>query len=223
MLASSRDTCARLTHPYNLFAGKELGCDVILFTALYIPAFDHSKKALRSLRRDKPFKTFRAPRPVWRRHLSLNDKTIYPQCSPKVTPDELALDFTPTEEEPEFTTKSARPPASRLTILVVLKFFQKIHRFQNPDEVAVEVIDHIRTQLRFGTGAQFKTMTRSSAPASGRESAIAPFWRPCSITAFAAKNSAGCASKDIQSRQAVVYLRVKGKRDKVRFLNWINH
>jgi hypothetical protein len=39
---------------------------------------------------------------------------------------------------------------------VLLKFFQKLHRFPNPDEVAVEVIDHIRTQLRFGTGVRFE-------------------------------------------------------------------
>jgi hypothetical protein len=37
----------------------------------------------------------------------------------------LALDFTPTEEEIEFANSGARRPASRLSMLVLLKFLLK--------------------------------------------------------------------------------------------------
>ena len=88
--------------------------------------------------------------------MSLYEKTVYPRLAEKITADELALTFTPTEEELDFTTRSARLPASRLTILVVLKLFQKLHRFPNADEVPVEVVNHVRTQLRLGTTVPFE-------------------------------------------------------------------
>ena len=40
--------------------------------------------------------------------MSLYEKTVYPRLAEPLTADELALDFTPTEEEIEFTTRSAR-------------------------------------------------------------------------------------------------------------------
>jgi hypothetical protein len=56
--------------------------------------------------------------------MSLYEKTVYPQLAEPISADELVLDFTPTEEEIEFCTRSARQPASRLTLLVLLKLFQ---------------------------------------------------------------------------------------------------
>lgn len=90
------------------------------------------------------------------RRLALYDKTIYPQLAQTIAPDELAVCFTPTEEEIDFTTKSARLPASRLTILVLLKLFQKLHRFPNPEEVPGAVVDHIRIQLGLGVAVAFE-------------------------------------------------------------------
>jgi hypothetical protein len=66
--------------------------------------------------------------------LSLYDKTVYPRLAANIAAEELALNFTPTEEEIEFTNSRARRPASRLSMLVLLKFFQKLHRFPNPEE-----------------------------------------------------------------------------------------
>jgi hypothetical protein len=62
--------------------------------------------------------------------MSLYEKTVYPRLAEPIGADELVLDFTPTEEEIEFGTRSARQPASRLTLLVLLKLFQKLHRFR---------------------------------------------------------------------------------------------
>jgi hypothetical protein len=88
--------------------------------------------------------------------LSLYDKTVYLRLAANITAEELALDFTPTEEEIEFTNSRARRPASRLSMLVLLKFFQKLHRFPNPDEVTAAVVSHIRIQLRLGAAITFE-------------------------------------------------------------------
>ena len=87
--------------------------------------------------------------------MSLHEKTVYPRLEP-ISADELVLDFTPTEEEIEFITRSARRPASRLTLLVLLKLFQKLHRFPNTDEVPAAVVDHLRIQLRLGAAILFE-------------------------------------------------------------------
>jgi len=58
--------------------------------------------------------------------MSLYEKTVYPRLSVPLTADELAIHFTPSEEEIEFTIKTARLPGSRLTLLVLLKLFQKV-------------------------------------------------------------------------------------------------
>ncbi len=50
-------------------------------------------------------------------------KTVYPRLAEPISADELVLDFTPTQEEIEFSTRNARQPASRLTLLVLLKLF----------------------------------------------------------------------------------------------------
>src|SRR5450432_4328986 len=91
-----------------------------------------------------------------RKRLALHEKTVYPQLAESVGADELALHFTPTEEEIEFATCGARLPASRLSLLVLLKLFRKLHRFPDPEEVAPSIIDHLRIQLRLGTAVLFE-------------------------------------------------------------------
>jgi len=88
--------------------------------------------------------------------MSLYEKTVYPRLAEPISADELVLDFTPTEEEIEFCTRSARQPSSRLTLLVLLKLFQKLHRLPNTDEVPVAVVDHLRIQLRLGAAIVFE-------------------------------------------------------------------
>jgi len=51
--------------------------------------------------------------------MSLDEKTVYPRLAEPISADELVLDFTPTEEEIEFSIRSSRQPASRLTLFSV--------------------------------------------------------------------------------------------------------
>ena len=47
-------------------------------------------------------------------------------------------------------------PASRLSLLVLLKVFQKLHRFPDREEMAASIVDHLRIQLRLGTAVPFE-------------------------------------------------------------------
>jgi hypothetical protein len=98
----------------------------------------------------------RMPPPARRRRLPLYEKTVYPQLAETITADDLALHFMPSEEEIEFANKTARLPASRLSLLVLLKLFQKLHRFPNPDEVPAAVVNHLRIQMRLGAAVLFE-------------------------------------------------------------------
>jgi len=100
--------------------------------------------------------------------MSPYEKTVYPRLDEPITAEELILDFTPTEEEIDFSTRSARQPASRLTLLVLLKLFQKLHRFPNTDEVPAAVVEHLRIQLRLGAAILFEY----DDPVQGRANVI---------------------------------------------------
>jgi hypothetical protein len=76
--------------------------------------------------------------------MALYEKTIYPRLVGSIAVDELKLHFTPTAEETDFGDQGARSPGSRLTLLTLLKLFQKLHRFPSPDEVPPAVINHLR-------------------------------------------------------------------------------
>jgi hypothetical protein len=68
----------------------------------------------------------------------------------------LALHFTQTPEEIEFVTQSARSAGSRLSLMVLLKLFQTLHRFPHPDDVPVAVVNHLRIHLRLGETIAFE-------------------------------------------------------------------
>jgi len=81
--------------------------------------------------------------------MSLNEKTVYPRLSETIGAEELAFHFTPTEEEIVFASKGARLPASRLSLLVLLKLFQRLRRFPDPAEVAASIVDHLQQRTVF--------------------------------------------------------------------------
>ena len=49
-----------------------------------------------------------------------------------------------------FTNENARRPSSRLSLLTLLKLFQQLHRFPDPNEVPTAIVDHLRIHLRVG-------------------------------------------------------------------------
>lgn len=69
--------------------------------------------------------------------------TVYPRL--RADPDETELSdaFTPTPEELTFATKRTRQSGPRLTLLVMLKTFQRLGRFIQPDDVPTAITMHI--------------------------------------------------------------------------------
>ena len=80
---------------------------------------------------------------------------MYPRLSRAIAADEVRLRFTPTAEEIDFGDKGSRSPGSRLTLLTLLKLFQYLHRFPDPNEVPPAVVQHLRIQLSIGDAIPF--------------------------------------------------------------------
>ena len=79
--------------------------------------------------------------------MSSIERTAYPRLCEPLTPLELKRDFTPTEEEKLFAVNSARRASSRLGILVLLKVFMRLRRFQRPEEIPAAVVSFVRIHL----------------------------------------------------------------------------
>src|SRR5208283_4168650 len=69
--------------------------------------------------------------------------TAYPRL--RVSPDgaELSDAFTPTPDELAFAVKRTRQPGPRLALLVMLKTFQRLGHFAQPDDVPPIIVAHI--------------------------------------------------------------------------------
>ena len=75
--------------------------------------------------------------------------TIYPRLRTSPDEAELAWAFTPTSEELAFAAGRTRRPGPRLTLLVMLKTFQRLGYFPRPAEVPPAIVAHIAAALGF--------------------------------------------------------------------------
>jgi len=78
------------------------------------------------------------------------ERTAYPRFRRGLTAEELAAVYTPTPEETAFATATARGEASVLSLLVLLKAFQRLGYFPRPAEVPAAVVGHLRVCLGVG-------------------------------------------------------------------------
>ncbi len=76
--------------------------------------------------------------------------TAYPRL--RVSPDEAELSgaFTPTPDELAFAVKRTRQPGPRLALLVMLKTFQRLGHFVQPDDVPPIIVAHIAAATGLG-------------------------------------------------------------------------
>ena len=76
--------------------------------------------------------------------------TAYPRL--RVSPDgaELSDAFTPTPAELAFAVKRTRQPGPRLALLVMLKTFQRLGHFAQPDDVPPIIVAHIAAATALG-------------------------------------------------------------------------
>lgn len=93
------------------------------------------------------------------------DRTAYPQLNAQITPNELEEFFTPTSDDITFSrhTISAEDPSLQLSLLVLLKSFQKMGYLPQMTAIPTQVTEYIAQQLNIPVpeSLSLHRMTRS--------------------------------------------------------------
>jgi len=79
------------------------------------------------------------------------ERTAYPRFKPTPTTQELLDLYTPTSEELAFAQQITRSPVYLLTLVVLLKAFQRLGYFPRLTDVPEAIVRHIRGGLRVGS------------------------------------------------------------------------
>ncbi len=77
------------------------------------------------------------------------DRTAYPRFKRTYSARELSDIYTPTPDEIQFATTTARSDGLRFNLLLLLKCFQRLGYFPALDEIPEVLISHIRTSMGF--------------------------------------------------------------------------
>ena len=75
------------------------------------------------------------------------ERTAYPRCKRTPTAQNLHALYTPTPDEIAFAQKAALPFQHQLSLLVLLKSFQRLGYFPKLDEVPAVIVQHVRNCL----------------------------------------------------------------------------
>jgi len=78
--------------------------------------------------------------------MALVDRTAYPRLPAAVSARDLAETFTPAAEEVRWACAAIAEPGARLTLLVLLKCYQRLGYFPQPDRVPPEVTEHVHAR-----------------------------------------------------------------------------
>src|SRR5258708_18236042 len=77
------------------------------------------------------------------------ERTAYPRFSRAPCVKELRELYTPTPHDIAFVTTRARGDSPQFALMILLKAFQRLGYFPNPQEIPGAVISHIRAVMRF--------------------------------------------------------------------------
>src|SRR6266568_9563687 len=77
------------------------------------------------------------------------ERTAYPRFSRAPSVKELRELYTPTPHDIAFVTTRARGDGPQFALMILLKAFQRLGYFPNPQEIPGAVISHIRTVMQF--------------------------------------------------------------------------
>ncbi|HCA97616.1 MAG TPA: hypothetical protein DEP38_24315 [Cyanobacteria bacterium UBA9226] len=77
------------------------------------------------------------------------DRTAYPQFKTLPSAKELAELYTPTQDEIRFGRSQVRTSTGMLALMVMLKSFQRLGYFVDPESVPTAIIAHVRKCLNF--------------------------------------------------------------------------
>lgn len=76
------------------------------------------------------------------------ERTAYPRFKQNPTTKELAELYTPRLEEVDFVQSQVRSKSGLLSLIVMLKSFQRLGYFPHPEFVPVPVISHLPFMLK---------------------------------------------------------------------------
>src|SRR5437667_10062608 len=77
------------------------------------------------------------------------EHTAYPRFSRAPSIKELRELYTPTPHDIAFVTTRARGDGPQFALMILLKAFQRLAYFPNPQDIPGAIISHIRAVLRF--------------------------------------------------------------------------
>lgn len=78
------------------------------------------------------------------------ERTAYPKLPAHLSSKELHQCYSLSESELEWLSRTAKSPALTIGLAVLLKTFQQLHYFPSLEVIPTEIVNHVRSCLRYG-------------------------------------------------------------------------
>src|ERR1017187_2850915 len=76
------------------------------------------------------------------------ERTVYPRFTRAPSVKELREIYTPTPTNIAFVTTKARGSAQKFALMILLKVYERLHYFPDPQSIPGAVISHIRSVMK---------------------------------------------------------------------------
>ena len=76
------------------------------------------------------------------------ERTVYPRFTRAPSVKELREIYTPTSTDVAFVATKARGPAQKFALMILLKVYERLHYFPDPQSIPGAVIGHIRSVMK---------------------------------------------------------------------------
>src|SRR3989442_15431461 len=80
--------------------------------------------------------------------MSSIERTVYPRFTRAPSVKELREIYTPTPNDVAFVATKARGPAQKFALMILLKVYQRLDYFPDPQSIPGAVISHIRAVMK---------------------------------------------------------------------------
>ena len=80
--------------------------------------------------------------------MSSIERTAYPRFTRAPSVKELREIYTPTPTDVAFVATKARGSAQKFALMILLKVYQRLHHFPDPQSIPGAVISHIRAVMK---------------------------------------------------------------------------
>ncbi len=84
--------------------------------------------------------------------MSSIERTVYPRFTRAPSVKELREIYTPTPTDVAFVATKARGPAQKFALMILLKVYQRLHYFPDPQSIPGALISHIRAVMKLPEG-----------------------------------------------------------------------